>query len=286
MSEETIEVIKVGPDLAAELLDGNVANRPLSMVRVDNLAAAMLRGEWKFNGDAIRIAASGRLLDGQHRLNAIVKSGVEIECILVRGLPDDTFDTIDTGRPRKASDILSIAGLKNSTVSAAAAKMWLLYKVTGDPMHSNPRNAPTYAQILEFCREDKGLARSIAQVNGRNAIRRLLSTQAIFCHMAFSEWDKGAADAFFDELAKPPGETPYKIVAMLREQLIEGLNAKSRFTPRFKIYLTFKAFRHFCEGADIRFLRVHTEGKNVEAQPLKMPRRLAITVPGKERHHG
>lgn len=68
------EISEISPDLARDLLAKNPHNRNLRVRRVEQLAGAMTRGEWVFNGDAIRIADSGMLLDGQHRLAAIVRS--------------------------------------------------------------------------------------------------------------------------------------------------------------------------------------------------------------------
>jgi len=76
------------------LLKRNAMNRPLSKSHVDKLSDSLLRGEWVMNGDAIRISKCGILIDGQHRLSAVVKSGVSIETIVIDGLDLQSFHTI------------------------------------------------------------------------------------------------------------------------------------------------------------------------------------------------
>ena len=41
------------------------------------------------------------LLDGQHRLEAIVRSETALQTVLVTNLPDEVFTTIDTGRDQE-----------------------------------------------------------------------------------------------------------------------------------------------------------------------------------------
>src|ERR1700761_996246 len=92
------EVERLSPKSAKALLKGNVHNRNLRKARVSSLAEAMKRGEWELNGESIKVAEDGSLLDGQHRLQAVVESGKSIQVLVVRNLPSDAQDTVDTGR--------------------------------------------------------------------------------------------------------------------------------------------------------------------------------------------
>lgn len=112
----------ITPEKAARLLGQNTKNRTLNEATVDVYAQAIKRGEWKLNGEAIKIAKNGRLLDGQHRLKAVIKANTPITTYIIEDLEDDAFDTIDIGRTRRASDVLSIAGETNVRALAAAAR--------------------------------------------------------------------------------------------------------------------------------------------------------------------
>lgn len=116
----------IGPVEAKELLDKNVANRSLREKRVDQLADVMLAGNWRYNGEPIRISESGTLLDGQHRLAAVEKSGKTFEFMVIRGLPQDVMPTIDCGAKRTAADALRIIGAPEYNTTAAAIGAYLM----------------------------------------------------------------------------------------------------------------------------------------------------------------
>ncbi|MDG1949854.1 MAG: hypothetical protein P8J32_03480, partial [bacterium] len=101
----------------------NVYNRKVSKQNLDFLANQMRDGKWKFNGDTIVFDENGNLLDGQHRLEAVVLSKREVETNVTFGIDRETFHTIDTGKVRNSADVLSTQGYKNSLVIAAAAKL-------------------------------------------------------------------------------------------------------------------------------------------------------------------
>ena len=68
---------KITPELAREILKGNSKNRKIRQQRVDYLADEMKNGRWQISHQGICIATDGRVLDGQHRLLAVIQSGVQ-----------------------------------------------------------------------------------------------------------------------------------------------------------------------------------------------------------------
>ncbi len=98
-------LILVTPEIAAEMLSNNANNRPLRKGHVKRLADAILQGEWKVSPQPISIGGSGRLLDGQHRLTAIVEAGQAIQLMVCYGVEDSVFDVLDIGAKRSYSDI-------------------------------------------------------------------------------------------------------------------------------------------------------------------------------------
>lgn len=121
------EVI-VTPDVARDWLKMNVRNRPISDRHVAWLANAMKQGKWLRNGDTIRFDENGVLLDGQHRLAAVVQSGVSLVMDVVKGVDKESFATIDTGKKRRAGDVLAMNGVKNSTRVAATCRLIHWYR--------------------------------------------------------------------------------------------------------------------------------------------------------------
>lgn len=120
------ERILITPDMAKVMMNANIDNRPRSAARVATIAARMKAGLWTFTHQGIGIRADGRILDGQHRLAAIISSGVATPFNVTTGL-GDVFDDIDKGGTRTASDLvtrrLNKKGYAVSMCAMAAAAM-------------------------------------------------------------------------------------------------------------------------------------------------------------------
>ncbi len=95
--------------------------RPRSQPHVRKLASLMAAGRWELNGGTIAFAADGALLDGQHRLHAIVLAQTTITTFVVRGVDPQAIDTTDTGKPRYTSDVLAMDGFPRHVGAAAVA---------------------------------------------------------------------------------------------------------------------------------------------------------------------
>jgi hypothetical protein len=108
MGSPRTETIKITPQLAVEWLEKNTLNRNINQYRVYSYANDMKLGQWKLNGDTIRFAKDGTLLDGQHRLWAIVEAGIPVTMMVVFDLDEDVRTTIDTGRPRSTADFFKM----------------------------------------------------------------------------------------------------------------------------------------------------------------------------------
>lgn len=113
---------KIGPTQATKLLETTKNNRPVSQATVERYANDMKNGKWRMTGQPIIISDSGNLLDGQHRLWAIVQSEAEVEVMVVTGVADDAIWSIDTGRSRTIGQVLHMNGTKHANRTAAVAR--------------------------------------------------------------------------------------------------------------------------------------------------------------------
>lgn len=261
-----IEQVVITPKYAGDLLKKNTKNRPLSTRRAKLLADAMVRGEWVFNGDAIRVSRSGVVLDGQHRLSAVMMSGVSIDAILINGLDDSVFDTIDTGSSRTCGDVLSITGVKNANVVAAALSLYFAWKKTGNPFHGSPESKPTHKQAEQLL-EDTPTIKDSATASTSHAWCRKYLTASIttFCMTVFSEVDKDAASEFFSELEDGVFSYASSPVMRLRDRVMEDRADKiSGMSRGYKIAIIFKAFKLYRNKSSVKTLRVRMEGDAVE----------------------
>lgn len=105
-----IKQVMMTPEHAEALLAKNFGNRKLRDHWASELAKMIEKGEWNLTHQAIAIATNGRLLDGQHRLTAIVKAKQTVPVVLAENCDPETFLAIDKGVKRSTAD--SIEGNK------------------------------------------------------------------------------------------------------------------------------------------------------------------------------
>lgn len=106
----TPKAIQITPALATFYLSFNRDNRELMRRRVEVYAEHMRRGEFRhLPTEAIAFSkVDGRLLDGQHRLWAVVQSGVTCTMTVVKDADPKDAMYMDKGAPRTFADSYDI----------------------------------------------------------------------------------------------------------------------------------------------------------------------------------
>ena len=115
-------IITVTPQMAQAILNHHAPNRPVSHHSVGKYASDMTSGRWVYNGQNIIFDDDGYLIDGQHRLRAVIQSGASVRMGVTMGISRNTFDTIDTGRVRSNSDLMGMLGSKDNRMAALIVK--------------------------------------------------------------------------------------------------------------------------------------------------------------------
>jgi hypothetical protein len=100
--------VMVTPELALKWLARNHTNRHLSSGLVAFYSKQMSNGEWRPNPQPIMIDSDGELLDGQHRLQAVVESEIATWFWVIENCPQSIRDVVDTGKSRTPGDLLSM----------------------------------------------------------------------------------------------------------------------------------------------------------------------------------
>lgn len=125
-----IKKVLVTPKKAEEWLKHNDSNRSLSPATWKHYLKIMKRGEWDECPQPI--VRNGRsLLDGQHRLRALVEYGKPITFWVATAASADVRKIVDRGRTRTIADVLRMEyGIKNAGSCSAVAK-WCRLLETG-----------------------------------------------------------------------------------------------------------------------------------------------------------
>jgi len=124
----------ITPEIARDLLSRNTDNRNMREKTAQFYADQIKGGKWELNGTTIVVGENGRILDGQHRLRAIVLANKPIQSFIVTDIAENTFGTIDVGLRRSPSDILHIHSggrVRWGTAIAAALKIVYLFGEDG-----------------------------------------------------------------------------------------------------------------------------------------------------------
>lgn len=263
-------VEEITPEIALDLLIANTHNRPVTKRAVDFIADQMRSGDWKMAGDPIRISSTGVLLDGQHRLNAIVESMTTQKLLVIRGLSDDTFDVMDTGRMRMAADVLAVRGHANSRLLASVVRMIVSYK------------RGNFANTLANAGRVSGLTVTNGEIDkfaAENDLQSFVLQAKIwyktwplftgseygFFYFTLSEVDPAAAFEFLGALslgADLPADSSIFLLRKKMEQYRLGVK-KISITPTEKLGLVFKAWNLYRKDKTVSYLTFNKEKEEV-----------------------
>lgn len=256
----TVSITHVSPELAKEWLGFNTKNRRLDKRNVSHLRDAITQGEWYMNGEAIIFADDGRLLNGQHRLWAIIMAGKGADAMIVRGVNKEAFRTLDSGRVRRAGEVLAMDGEKNSNKIAAAVQALLAFVDAGGKFYggscANGRKATPSAcqRILE---RHPGIRDSVREVN-RNSL--YCSQHAAILHYLFYLVNESVAGDFADVLAggHPDLGRPFVV---FRESLVRSpVCSENRLSYAAKAVKAFNAEVSGDRPKMFKFLAAQVDG--------------------------
>ena len=100
-------VMMVDPALAASWLAKNTQhNRPRRPVVVAGYAEQMKAGQWHLTHQGVAFDVNDALIDGQHRLAAIVQANVIVPMMVTVNAPSVSFEMLDCGVKRTVADRL------------------------------------------------------------------------------------------------------------------------------------------------------------------------------------
>ena len=147
----------ITPNIAGVYLSKNTSkNYRHSTSRVSRYANDMKRGAWDLNGENIKFDINGELIDGQHRLRAIVESGMTVVIAVQRGVSVEAFKSIDT-ESKKAAVILEKMGFFDPTASAATAKLCL--NLEAGSYANKPR---ARREVTDYAESNPGIQDAVA----------------------------------------------------------------------------------------------------------------------------
>lgn len=255
--------VLVGPDEAVRMLEDNTFNRPIKAIDVRKYARDIQLGKWVYNpGDtAICFDWFGRCINGQHRLWAIVESGIPIEVDIVENEDPAMFAEYDKGRRRTGADLLGAVHRPSSRTLAAMARLHLRheYALTRTPyrlVSGGHEPAPSPTDLFECVERNPDLEECV------NAIvalvpRRLLGPGAAgWILFRLRRCDREKADEFWGLFGEGAGLNDGDPIFALRRFLLNrlGQGGSSVTQTEVEIACAFKAWNAWLAGLPIKNL--------------------------------
>ena len=120
-----VEIKTVTPSMAESFLLENKSNRKINKQQLDMLIRTIKAGNWALTHQGVAFYDDGALADGQHRLNAIVESGIGCMMPVFYGVEKNikTVMAVDCGKLRSVKDSSAIIGLVVKPIDIALCKI-------------------------------------------------------------------------------------------------------------------------------------------------------------------
>jgi len=259
------ETIKIGPEKAKKLLANQITNRPPKMNRVAQYAADMAAGRWSLTPQPV-IILKGKMSDGQHRMLAVIKSGVEVEFVVCY-TDIDTTDDLDKGAVRKLSDVLKIKGYDKSRLVASISTKILMYKNGGRALFldqsggggTQKQNVSiTGSMVQEFFTENTDLIYTCAEFSAHlykaSSLRLLTESEIGFLYWLFGMDEK--ANLFLTSACTGIGLV-VKSPELAFRRILEDRKSKVKVVlPSELLKYAVSGFEKFKKGEQCEFLRI------------------------------
>lgn len=263
----TTEVEHITPDIANEWLVANVDNRDIDQQRVKLYARDMQHGRWQLNGEAIKFNGT-ELIDGQHRLLAVVLANATIRSLVVRGLATSAKSTLDSGKNRSLKDVLGFRGEVDRS-NLAAALGWLHKFETGAERWGTAQMTKGDAiLLLERHPGIRDVGPIVQPLRKENLIPRGLAWALAY---RFTQIDQDAGIDFFRKLASGANLAEGHPILQLRQWLIGSHSANRRRSgvrPYVTLGMVLKTWNLYRDGRTVRSLAFRATGANAEQLPI------------------
>jgi hypothetical protein len=181
------KVVKINKARAIKILENNVHNRRVRDRVVKVYARDMREGRWKFTHQGIAFDEDGTLIDGQHRLWAIVEADVTIPMVIYEGLSKDAQMVIDTHVIRDTVDCLDLSD-EFGTVTVLEVQILRRLLCGVSERGHGAIKLSRMEEAEEFRRHREAIQFAIAQFPQR---RRRITSAAVYAVIARASYQKG-----------------------------------------------------------------------------------------------
>jgi hypothetical protein len=254
-------IVSINPKTALRYLETVDANRKISDKNVSDFVGMMRRGEFYCSPQGIVIDINGRLIDGQHRLWAVVETEGTYDFYVTENCDPTVFKVLDSGKKRTASDGISIAGYKDANLLASAIRVVNSWTNAPNNSWTAGQSTITTEQALNLLADHPDIEdhKTVAhQVRIKLSCSPAVALAAVY--MIHHEGDEGSATDFFEGLVSgvglQAGDPRLVLDDRFRRLQIAARTARQnvRDTREQAMYIV-KAYNAFIAGRSIQKLQ-------------------------------
>jgi len=215
----------------------------------------MANGRWLQNGETIKFDESGKLLDGQKRLHAVIKADVRIPFLVVRGLKSESQATMDIGQIRTVGNQLKIMGIGNcDAMAGAGVSLWRYENHPDKVWGSNLR--PSKPEQIDFVQQNLDLLQPAVILAGEayrtNRIR--ISSYGPVAVLAVKTGYAQEFANFHDGFVSGAGLRQGDSRLALRSRVLNFAGDRGHWDTQQLLAVTIKAFNSYLRQADVKKL--------------------------------
>ena len=258
---------EVTPGDAQEILDRRANNRPIRERRASAIAEEIRIGRFAENGESLIFDDQGKLMDGQHRMRAIVLANKPIISFCVHDVPRKYFATIDDCSKRTGGDVLGIAGHQHAMVVASVARWIIKYDSGFSPSPGSAWVTIPNRMIVEITKKNNDITDAVTFILSLSEIKRIMPPSiASFCYLMAARHDHKKAQEFFTKLASGEQLETGNPILTLRNRFIDLAGQKHTALGVEKTAWIIKAWNAFVDGREMKIVRWFGRTRN-EAFP-------------------
>lgn len=257
-----IKIEVITPANAAQMLGTSAGNRPVRKTAVNRYARDMIADKWVLNGEAIKFDATGRLVDGHHRLNAVIASQKSQTFLVVRNVPQDAMLTLDTGIGRSFHDASIVAGKQYDQRVGPIARWWWRY----DKDRMTFGGVPSHQELEFLVQSHQTILESARYIHKLKAVIKYCvpSVQGFIHAFASEKYDREIADVFMRDLNDGAKLDEYSPIFVLRRALVED---DRRIEPYRVLAYSIKAWNIWLAGGKMKVVQWRNSGPTPEPFP-------------------
>jgi hypothetical protein len=251
----------ITPAIAKKYLELNLNNRRPKKAVLLRYTNEMIEGRWKEDtGEVIKISKKGIVLDGQHRLMAVVKSGVSINFHLAIDVEDSVFDVLDTGSLRNASDAFEIKGINQQSSIPSIISTYLIFKENKNKGSQKQQRATT-AELLKAYYEREVFWQGIGKKshNWYITIGKILPPSIIGgLYAVFTEINETDAQDFFERLCTGFNILEGDSIGLLKNKLVQNHTSVRKMKTYERNALIIKTWNYHRNKETVKLLKFNT----------------------------